>query len=274
MQQVHAHLKQLQGQSDPLKIIAKRFAQQSRVICFDEFFVLDITDAMILANLLEALFKEGVILVTTSNLPPDSLYRNGLQRDRFLPAIGLLKKHTLVISLQSQTDYRLRELKQAGVYYNPVNDKNTAKMQQLFDHLTHGDAKINHQLSINDRDIQTIACSQNIVWFDFNHLCHTPRSQMDYLEIAKIFHTVFVSNVPKIASRDVNAARYLINLVDIIYDQRVKLIISAEVPILEIYTEGELFFAFQRTCSRLLEMQSEEYLHFPHQATALNLVQE
>lgn len=265
MQQVHTHLKELQGQRDPLKIIAKRFSQQSCVICFDEFFVCDITDAMILGNLLDALFKESVILVTTSNLPPDELYRNGLQRERFLPAIALLKKYTQVISLQSQTDYRLRELTQAGVYYCPLNDHNSEKMQQLFDHLTHGSAQYNQVLNINEREFRTIVCTQNVVWFEFEILCNTPRSQMDYLDIAQTFHTVFVSNIPKIASRDVNAARYLINLVDIFYDRRVKLILSAEVPILEIYTEGELYFAFQRTSSRLLEMQSEEYLHLPHQ---------
>lgn len=267
MQQVHHHLKQLQGQRDPLKTIAKQFAQQSNVICFDEFFVLDITDAMILANLLEALFNEGIILITTSNIPPDELYRNGLQRNRFLPAIALLKQHTQIISLQSQTDYRLRELTQAGVYFCPLNNQNKEKMQQLFDHLTHGSAQHNKILQINDREIQTIACSQNIAWFEFNILCHVPRSQMDYLDIAQTFHTVFLSNVPKIAAKDVNSARYLINLIDILYDKRVKLVISSVVPILELYTEGELHFAFQRTCSRLLEMQSEEYLHLPHQAS-------
>ncbi len=264
MQQVHHHLKQLQGQRDPLKIIAKQFAQQSSVICFDEFFVLDITDAMILANLLEALFNEGIILITTSNIPPDELYRNGLQRNRFLPAIALLKKQTQIISLQSQADYRLRELKQAGVYFCPLSDQNTAKIQQLFNQLTHSSARYNQALQINDREIKTIACTQNVVWFEFNILCHVPRSQMDYLDIAKTFHTVFLSNVPKIAAQDVNSARYLINLIDILYDKRVKLIMSAAVPILELYIKGELHFAFQRTCSRLLEMQSEEYLHLAH----------
>lgn len=267
MRQVHHYLKQLQGQQDPLKIIAKRFAQQTNIICFDEFFVSDITDAMILGNLLEALFNEGVILVTTSNIPPDELYRNGLQRARFLPAIALLKKHTEIISLQSQTDYRLRELTQAGVYFSPLNDQNKQKMQQLFEHLTYGIADKNHQLNINEREITTLACTHNIAWFEFNVLCHTPRSQMDYLEIAQTFHTVFVSNIPKIAPHDVNSARYLINLIDIFYDCKVKLILSAEVPITEIYTQGELQFAFQRTCSRLLEMQSEEYLHLPHQSS-------
>ena len=265
MQQVHHHLKQLQGQGDPLKIIAKRFAQQSTVICFDEFFVCDITDAMILGNLLDALFNEGVILITTSNISPNELYHNGLQRDRFLPAIALLKKNTKTISLQSQTDYRLRELTQAGVYFYPLNEQNAEKMRQLFDQLTHGSAHYNQILQINAREIQTIACTQNIVWFEFNILCHTPRSQLDYLDIAQTYHTVFLSNIPKIAQQDVNMARYLINLIDILYDQRVKLVISTEVPILELYTAGELHFAFQRTCSRLLEMQSEEYLHSPHQ---------
>jgi cell division protein ZapE len=220
---------------------------------------------MILGNLLEALFKEGILLVTTSNLPSDELYRNGLQRNRFLPAITLLKKHTQIIPLQSQSDYRLRELKQAGVYFCPLNDHNTEKMQLLFDHLTHGSAQYNQVLNINDREIHTIACTQNVVWFEFNILCHTPRSQLDYLDIAQTFHTVFVSNIPKIASRDVNSARYLINLIDIFYDRRVKLILSSKVPLMEIYTEGELHFTFQRTSSRLLEMQSEEYLHLPHQ---------
>lgn len=264
MQQVHAHLKQLQGQSDPLKIIAKHFAKKTKILCFDEFFVNDITDAMILGNLFAALFNEGVTLVTTSNLSPDDLYKNGLQRGRFLPAITLLKRHTQVLHLQSLTDYRLRELKQAGVYFCPIDKEHEQCMASLFQHLTHNTAELDQVLNINDRPIATVACAQDVVWFDFNILCHTPRSQLDYLEIAKIFHTIFLSNVPTINTKDVNSIRYFINLVDIIYDCRVKLIISADVPIAEIYPAGELISEFQRTRSRLLEMQSEHYLHLPH----------
>lgn len=264
LQQVHAQLKQLQGQRDPLKVIAKHFAQQTSILCFDEFFVADITDAMILGNLLAALFKEGVTLVTTSNVPPDLLYRNGLQRDRFLPAIALIKEFTQVIPLQNNIDYRLRELTQAGVYFYPLNQHSEQQMQRLFQHLTHGEAEMNKTVIIYDRPITTIAYSHNIVWFDFAVLCHTPRSQLDYLEIAATYDTVFLSNIPSISERDHNSIRYLINLIDIFYDQKVKLIISAAIPIAEIYLKGDLQFEFQRTCSRLLEMQSEQYLRMPH----------
>lgn len=264
MQQVHTHLKELQGQKDPLKIIAKRFAKQAKILCFDEFFVTDITDAMILGNLLAALFNEGVTLVTTSNLPPDELYRNGLQRNRFLPAIALLKKYTQILHLQSLADYRLRELTQAGVYFYPLNKENEQKIANLFQHLAHGSEVKQQVLTINNRTIETIAYSHNIVWFDFNILCHTPRSQLDYLEIAKTYHTVFLSNVPAIKANELNAIRYLINLIDILYDCRVKLIVLAEVAIPDIYVEGDLRFEFQRTCSRLLEMQSEHYLELGH----------
>lgn len=261
---VHDDLKKLQGKQDPLKIVAKKIAAEADVLCFDEFIVADITDAMLLANLLDALFAQGVTLVTTSNTLPDNLYRNGLQRGRFLPAIELIKQHTEILHLQSQQDYRLRVLTQLGIYFSPLNETTVNTMQRIFAQLTHERFTREESLVINDRTIETKACGNQIVWFDFNILCHVPRSQLDYLEISRCFHTVLLSNVPKIAPEEDNLIVYLINLVDVFYDAKVKLIISAAVSIGELYTQGRYVFQFQRTKSRLLEMQSLEYFHAEH----------
>lgn len=264
MQLVHQQLQTLQGKADPLKKIAKQFAQQTPIICLDEFLVHDITDAMILANLLEALFAENIILITTANVEPNNLYHNGLQRGRFLPAIELLKKNLETVHLTSQTDYRLRTLEQAGTYFFPLNEYTTQCMQTAFKKFTLDSAIHPQALEINGREIMTLGYSGDIVWFDFNTICNVPRSQLDYLEITKCFSTILISNVPQIKTEQDNIARYLINLVDVCYDTQVKLIISAEVAIDELYPAGRLSFEFKRTRSRLLEMQSLNYLHRDH----------
>lgn len=266
MQQVHLALKELQGHADPLKLVAQRFAKQAKVICFDEFLVNDIVDAMILANLLKALFAEGITLVTTANTPPDDLYRNGIQREYFMPAIALLKQHLEVLHLTTEYDYRLRVLEQAGTYYYPLDAQAELFMLNSFKQLTRIDvANAEHApLTIEGREIPVIAHCNQVAWFDFNVLCNVPRSQLDYLEIAHCFATVLLSNIPKIQPHQDNLIRYLINLVDVFYDAKVKLIITAAVPVNEIYTAGRLAFEFKRTQSRLLEMQSKEYLSLPH----------
>ena len=219
-------------------------------------------------GLLEALFAEGVCLVATSNVEPENLYRNGLQRGRFLPAIDLLNIHTEVLHLQTKTDYRLRTLQKAGVYFHPNTPENEQAVKQCFLELTHFEPIEQTPISINDRQIQTLAIASEVIWFDFQALCSVPRSQMDYLEIAKMYHTVLLSNVPRIAASDVTAATYFINLIDVFYDSQVKLILMAESPLDEIYPSGPKAFEFERTKSRLEEMQSVEYLHKPHLAQA------
>ncbi len=263
MREVHRELKRLQGSADPLNLIAKRIAKTKIVICFDEFFVHDITDAMLLAGLLEALFNEGVTLVTTSNTAPDELYKNGLQRERFLPAIAHIKQNTTVLHMVGNNDYRLRELHQAGVYFYPIDDTTRDKMRARFEAIV-TKWEEHELLLIAGRGIPTVRSASGVVWINFQVLCSTPRSQMDYLELAQSFHTIFLSQVPKFGSRDNNQVLYLINLVDICYDTKVNLVISAAVPIEDLYQEGRLKQEFERTKSRLYEMQSIEYLQTPH----------
>lgn len=261
---IHGELQKLQGQADPLGVIAHNLAEQVQIICFDEFLVTDIADAMILANLFAALFAEGITLVITANVAPDDLYRNGAQRDSFVPAITLIKQHLEVVHLTSAMDYRLRALEQAQIYYHPLTAQVAQEMQATFLRLTNDAALISEPLVILGRSIATLRLTEEYVWFDFSVLCNVPRSQQDYLEIARYFHTVFLSNVPQIDMHQDNLARYLINLVDVFYDARVKLIISAAVNIRDLYPNGRLTFEFQRTQSRLIEMQSIEYLRRPH----------
>ncbi len=264
MKEVHDDLQRLQGVKDPLKMVAQDIADQADIICFDEFFVSDIGDAMILGNLLDALFKRGVTLVATSNVVPDELYRNGLQRELFLPAITLLNEYTQVFHVNTDKDYRLRELKKAGVYYSPLDAASETKMTDMFARMAQGFDVLTQPLMIDSRAIPTIKYASNVAWFAFKDLCSVPRSQVDYLEIASQFQTVLVSQVPKISAKETNAVTYLINLVDVFYDANVKLILSAAVGIDELYTEGAKVFEFQRTQSRLWEMQSHEYLSRPH----------
>ncbi len=266
MKRVHEEMKTLKGEKNPLTIIGKRFADESRVICFDEFFVSDITDAMILATLLEELFKNGVSLVATSNIVPDGLYKDGLQRARFLPAIELLKKHTEIVNVDSGVDYRLRALEQAELFHWPLSAEVDALMGKSFVSLLHdcGQAEDNVELMIENRAIHARKVCQDVAWFDFRDICDGPRSQNDYIELGKIYHAVLVSNVEKMDAAKDDMARRFINLVDEFYDRNVKLILSAEVELKDLYSGGRLTFEFQRTLSRLLEMQSHEFLSRPH----------
>ena len=264
MQQIHEKLRLLQGKSNPLQLIAKELAQHIRVICFDEFLVKDIVDAMLLANLFQALFAQGIILIATSNTQPDNLYYNGLQRGLFLPAIELVKQHCDILHLQTSHDYRLRNLEQVGVYFYPLDAEAAENIRDAYESFARGGSAYKQDLTINQRLIKTQRYTDEVLWVDFADICGVPRSQHDYLEIANKFSTVLISNVPKIHADQDNIITYLINLVDVFYDQHVKLIISAEKPAEKLYTAGRLLKDFQRTCSRLLEMQSQEYLSLPH----------
>ena len=238
------------------------------MLCFDEFFVTDITDAMILAGLMQELFANGVTLVATSNIEPDGLYKDGLQRARFLPAIELLKEHTQVMNVDGGNDYRLRLLEQAELYHCPLGKGADAFLQERFqtlepDHSRHRDRG---NVLIEGRKIATVICADDVVWFEFKELCDGPRSQTDYIEIAREFHTVLLANVEQMGAGKDDMARRFINLVDEFYDRAVKLVVAAEVPIEDIYAGGRLDFEFERTRSRLQEMQSSEYLGREHRA--------
>jgi len=259
MREVHRELAGLQGTVNPLDVLGERIAQRYRLICFDEFHVADITDAMILHRLLAALFENGVGFVTTSNFKPDDLYPGGLHRDRILPAIELLKTRLEVINVDNGTDYRSRTLEHVKLYHTPLGPQADAEMGEAFDRLaeTRDEDPV---LTIEARQIRARRRAGGVVWFDFRDLCGGPRSQNDYLEIATQFHTVLLSNVPYMPVRMASEARRFTWLVDVLYDRRVKLILSAEVPPEDLYTEGPLAHEFPRTVSRLNEMQSAEFL--------------
>ncbi|MEB0038932.1 MULTISPECIES: cell division protein ZapE [unclassified Pseudomonas] len=266
MKRVHEEMRTLNGEKNPLIIIAKRFSDEARVICFDEFFVSDITDAMILGTLMEELFKNGVTLVATSNIVPDGLYKDGLQRARFLPAIALIKVNTDIVNVDSGVDYRLRHLEQAELFHFPLNDAAEESLRKSFKALTPEctQATKNDVLMIENREIRAMLTCDDVAWFDFRELCDGPRSQNDYIELGKIFHAVLISGVEQMSVKTDDIARRFINMVDEFYDRNVKLIISAEVELKDLYTGGRLNFEFQRTLSRLLEMQSHEFLSRPH----------
>ncbi|MDN3638934.1 cell division protein ZapE [Simiduia curdlanivorans] len=266
MRRVHQELTALEGQANPLDKVADRLASETRIVCFDEFFVSDITDAMILGTLLEALFARGVALVATSNIVPDGLYKNGLQRARFLPAIALLNQHTLVVNVDGGVDYRLRALEQAALYHSPLGAPAEAAMRENFEALVPDIEEIEADvaLEVEGRIIHARFEAEDVAWFDFDTLCDGPRSQNDYIELARIYHAVLVTNVPVLGGQKDDQARRFVNMVDEFYDRSVKLVISAAVPLTELYAGGRLSFEFERTSSRLLEMQSREYLARPH----------
>ena len=256
---VHRELAGLQGTVNPLDVLGVRIAKRYKLICFDEFHVADITDAMILHRLLAALFANGVGFVTTSNFQPDGLYPDGLHRDRILPAIALLNQRMEVINVDNGTDYRRRTLEQAKLYHSPLGPQADAEMARTFDQL----AEVRDEdpvLHIEAREITARRKAGGVVWFDFRTLCGGPRSQNDYLEIATQFHTVLLSDVPYMPVSMASPARRFTWLIDVLYDRRVKLILSAAVPPEQLYTEGPLVHEFPRTVSRLNEMQSKEYL--------------
>lgn len=259
MREVHRELAGLQGQQNPLDALGARIAKRYKLICFDEFHVADVTDAMILHRLLASLFDNGVGFVTTSNFKPDDLYPDGLHRDRILPAIALLNERMEVVNVDNGTDYRRRTLENARLYHCPLGPEADAAMQETFDLLAevHDEDPVLH---IEAREIRALRRAGGVVWFDFRDLCMGPRSQNDYLEIATQFHTVLLSGVPYMPVNLASPARRFTWLVDVLYDRRVKLIVSAAVPPEELYTEGPLAHEFPRTVSRLNEMQSKEYL--------------
>ncbi|WP_442909239.1 cell division protein ZapE [Ideonella sp. BN130291] len=259
MREVHRELQELKGTVNPLDELGKRIARRYRLICFDEFHVADVTDAMILHRLLEALFANRVSIVTTSNFHPDELYPNGLHRDRILPAIALLKDKLEVISVDNGTDYRQRTLQQVQLYHTPLGAEADAAMTQAFERLAEARDE-DRLLHIEHRELRAQRRAGGVVWFDFKTLCGGPRSQNDYLELATQFHTVLLSDVPQMSPRLASEARRFTWLVDVLYDRRVKLIMSAAVPAEQLYTEGPLAHEFPRTVSRLHEMQSAEFL--------------
>ncbi len=265
MRQVHEQLRALRGQKNPLERVAQDLAAQARVICFDEFFVSDITDAMILGNLLDSLFRAGTVLVTTSNAHPDDLYRDGLQRARFLPAIRAIHAHMDIIEVDSGTDYRLRTLEKANLCQVPLGAHAEAALQAFFREMA-GDRPVDEgvELEVEGRRLLARYVSEDICWFDFSILCEGPRSQNDYLILASEFHSVIVSNVPMMDVRREDAARRFINLVDVLYDRRVKLVLSCEVALQQLYQGVRSSFEFRRTLSRLEEMQTRAYLALPH----------
>jgi cell division protein ZapE len=264
MHDVHAELKSLQEVAAPLETVAERLAAQGQVLCFDELFVTDIADAMILGGLFDGLFRRGVTLVATSNVPPGELYRDGLQRQRFLPAIELIERHVEVVAVGGDRDYRLRQLTQAGTYLPAADSSTTGRLRTLFAALSnHADAS-DGTVEIEGRVIPVVRQSEGAVWFEFDTLCGGPRSQDDYIEIARNYQSVVVSNVPILDALHENEARRFIALIDELYDRCVKLVISAAAPPTQLYRGERLLLEFQRTASRLTEMQSEEYLAREH----------
>ena len=264
MQEVQDDLKQHNNEEDPIQKVADRVARSTRLLCFDEFHVSDIADAMILGRLLDALFARGVVFVMTSNYPPDGLYPNGLMRVNFLPTIDMMKRRFDVVEVDHGTDYRLRTLERIEIFLVPSSEENEAKMFDDFRRLAGQEGEQGGSLEILGRSIRTIRQAPGVVWFDFATLCGGPRSQNDYLEIAREHHTVLLSNIPKMNAGSSNEARRLTWLVDVFYDHRVKLVASAAAEAADLYTEGHNAHEFVRTVSRLIEMRSHDYLAEAH----------
>lgn len=266
MGEVHQRLRELGNRQDPLLEVADGIAERCRVLCLDEFLVNDIGDAMILGTLLQALLERGVSLVTTSNTQPQNLYKDGLQRARFLPAIALIEQYCHVVEMVSSHDWRLRALTQAPVYFTPPSVEAERSLARIFATQAQGDTIEGGEIMVNDRPIPVRKRADNILWFDFDALCEGPRAVSDYIEIAKSGPAVIVSNVPQFSIYSEDAARRFVLLVDEFYDRHVKLILSAAAPITELYDGQRLRAEFGRTESRLIEMQSEEYLAAEHRA--------
>jgi cell division protein ZapE len=266
MHGVHATLRELRAVEAPLAEVAHRIASEATVLCFDELFVSDIADAMILGGLFEALFREGVTLVATSNVPPSGLYRDGLQRQRFLPAIALLERHTEVLEMDAGTDYRLRQLEKARIYLGPEEDDPDAMLAREFELIADGPGEADATLTIDGRPVRARRLADEVAWFDFDALCAGPRGAADYIELARSYHTVLLSAVPVMDASADDQARRFVTLVDEFYDRGVKLIIAAAAAPPELYRGERLAFEFRRTSSRLAEMQSREYLARPHLA--------
>jgi len=264
MASVHDHLKELRDRENPLELVADRIAAETRIICFDEFVVTDIADAMILGTLFAALFERGVTLAATSNIEPGLLYRDGLQRQRFLPTIELLRRHTEVVHVEGTIDYRLRVLERADVFQTPNGAAADAHLTEYFDAIAPDEGDHGGALEILGRRIDYVRAADGVIWFDFAAICDGPRSQDDYIELSRLYQTVLVANVPRFDATLENQARRFIALVDEFYDRRVKLILSAAAPVPELYRGEKLRHDFERTKSRLQEMQTHDYLASPH----------
>ncbi|MCT8088429.1 MULTISPECIES: cell division protein ZapE [unclassified Acinetobacter] len=264
MQHVHRELNKLSGQRNPLDQVADQIYQQAVVICFDEFFVSNVTDAMILSELFQKLFTRGITLVATSNIAPDGLYKNGIHRDRFIPTIEMVKKHCVVLNVDAGVDYRLRVLKQAQLFKHPLTHDHKLWIAQRFSALTQTQTQSQEPIIINNRIVETIGHTEDVLWCEYSELCLKPRSPADFIEIANIYNTVLVSNVPHLTDYLSEGTRRFIYLVDEFYDRGVKLLLTSEDSIIDIYQGEKLAFEIERTRSRLLEMQSDEYLNSEH----------
>ena len=264
MRRIHAELRVVERRDQPLDSVAQRLAKQARVICLDEFFVSDIADAMILSRLFEGLLRRGVTLVATSNVPPEALYKDGLQRERFLPAIELLRSHVDVLHLDGGVDHRLRQLEQAPTYLDASREDTPRQLKLRFAALAGDSAAGPQALSVEDRAINALAIGAGMVWFAFSELCAGPRSQNDYIELARLYHTVFISNIPAFTAADEDAARRFVMLIDEFYDRGVKIVVSAAAPPTSLYRGERLQLEFQRAASRLIEMQTQHYLAGQH----------
>jgi cell division protein ZapE len=267
MRDVHRQLDTLKGMADPLNEVARLIAKKYRLICFDEFHVSDVADAMIMYNLLSALFANGVSFIMTSNYEPDTLYPNGLHRDRLLPTIALLKEKLDVLNVDAGIDYRKRALEQVTAYYTPLSAAADAALRQAYATLAEAHDE-DPRIRIEAREIRALRRAGGVIWFDFHTLCGGPRSQNDYLEIAAQFHTVILSDVPAMPASMSSEARRFTWLIDVFYDHKVKLLMSAAVPPEELYTEGMLANEFHRTVSRIIEMQSLEYMQAERRGVA------
>ena len=264
MQYVHRELNKLSGQRNPLDLVADQIYKEAVVICFDVFFVSNVTDAMILSDLFQKLFTRGITLVATSNIAPDGLYKNGIHRDRFIPTIEMVKKNCVILNVDSGVDYRLRVLKQAQLFKSPLTHEHKLWMAQRFTALTQTQTVSQEPIIINQRIVETIGHTEDVLWCEYSELCLKPRSPADFIEIANIYNTVLVSNVPHMTDYLSEGTRRFIYLVDEFYDRGVKLLLTSEDTIIELYQGEKLAFEIERTRSRLLEMQSDDYLHTSH----------
>lgn len=263
MQDIHQQLKINQGQVDPLEKIAEQIAQKVRLICFDEFFVTDITDAMLLGTLFSALFRRGVSLVATSNIVPDDLYHNGLQRSRFLPAIALIKRYCQVINLDGKTDYRQNVIQSGRCFHWPLSESATTALEKMFEQLTHTHP-IAQEIEVNHRKVACRGCLDGVLYSDFARLCQSARSANDYIELAHRFHTVIIADIPLLNDDQSDASRRFITLVDEFYERHVIVVASMQAEPQGLYQGQRLAFEYQRCCSRLQQMDSQEYLELEH----------
>lgn len=261
MRMIHKELKAIQGTKDPLTVIAKKLKKEMQLLFLDEFFVMDMANAMILGDLLKALFKENFILLTTSNCDPDELYKDGMFRERFLPAIEAIKDNMQVLTLTCEKDYRMKQHLESQRYLFPLNDKTKQTLKDVFHHLTRGTVITHEAINILDRDIELVARNENIIWFEFAKICSVPRSQNDYLALADQFDMFIISDIPKFDIKDENAGLYFTMLIDVLYDEHKQIIMSAETSLEDLFPQaGPLALGFERTYSRLIEMQSPEYI--------------